>query len=63
MENKRAELIDLSDTGYSDEELFTLTGQDLSAIEKIDAPKYSYWKSVWRVFFLKKSNFLITQES
>ena len=30
-----------------------------SAIEKIDAPKYSYWKSVWRVFFRKKSNIVI----
>lgn len=52
-------LIDLSDTGLSDEELFTMTGQDLSAIEKIDAPRYSYWKSVWRVFFRKKSNIVI----
>ena len=53
------EFIDLSDTGLSDDELFTMTGQDLSAIEKIDAPKYSYWKSVWRVFFRKKSNIVI----
>lgn len=59
MENKTPEMIDLSDTGLSDEELFTMTGQDLSAIEKIDAPKYSYWKSVWRVFFRKKSNIAI----
>ena len=59
METNNNERIDLSDTGLSDEELFTMTGQDLSAIEKIDAPKYSYWKSVWRVFFRKKSNIVI----
>ena len=59
MENTMPELIDLTDTGLSDEDLFTLTGQDLSAIEKIDAPNYSYWKSVWRVFFRKKSNIVI----
>ena len=27
--------------------------------EHIDAPAYSYWKSVWRVFFGKKSNYLL----
>ena len=59
MTNTQPELIDLSDTGYTDDELFEMTGQDLSAVEKIDAPKYSYWKSVWRVFFRKKSNIVI----
>ncbi len=53
------ELFDLSDTGLTDEELFTLSPQDETAIEKITAPRYSYWHSVMRVFFRKKTNILI----
>ena len=43
----------------SDEELFTLINNDELESEKITAPRYSYWKSVFRVFFRKKSNIII----
>ena len=60
MTDTRAEdLIRLDDTGLSDEELFTLIPQDEAAVEKITAPRYSYWHSVFRVFFRKKSNIVI----
>lgn len=49
-------VIDLSDTGLSDEELFSRIPQDTSSVEKIVAPRYSYWRSVGRVFFHKKLN-------
>ena len=42
--------------GFSDEELFSMVEQDKLASEKITAPKYSYWHSVFRVFFKKKIN-------
>lgn len=43
----------------SDEELFTLLGSAGSESEKITAPRYSYWKSVFRVFFRRKLNIII----
>ena len=52
-------VIRLEDTGLTDEELFTPVPQDAAAVEKITAPRYSYWHSVLRVFFRKKSNILI----
>ena len=52
-------VIRLDDTGLTDEELFSLAPQDESAVEKITAPRYSYWHSVLRVFFRKKSNIII----
>ena len=42
--------------GFSDEELFSMVEQDELASEKITAPKYSYWHSVFRVFYKKKIN-------
>jgi len=48
--------VDVSDTGLTEEELFSRIPQDTSAIEKIVAPRYSYWRSVARVFFSKKLN-------
>lgn len=59
MIDPKEKLIDLSDTGLSDAELFEACPQDASAIEKITAPRYSYWKSVGRVFFHKKSNIVV----
>ena len=56
MTQTKERLIDLSDTGLSDEELFTRIPQDTSAMERIVAPRYSYWRSVARVFFAKKLN-------
>jgi len=59
MGNDTDKLFDLTDTGLPDEELFTQIPQDMSSVEKIVAPKYSYWHSVFRVFFSKKSNIVI----
>ena len=52
-------VIRLEDTGLTDEELFTPVPQDAAVVEKITAPRYSYWHSVLRVFFRKKSNIVI----
>ena len=53
------ELIKLDDLGMSEEELFShLDHSDLES-EKITAPRYSYWKSVFRVFFRKRINIII----
>ncbi len=43
----------------SDEELFTFIDHDELESEKITAPKYSYWRSVFRVFFKNKFNIFI----
>jgi len=43
----------------SDEELFTLVDNNSLDSEKITAPRYSYWQSVFRVFFKKKINIII----
>ncbi len=49
-------LVDLSEFGLSDEELFAHYDNDELESERITAPRYSYWKSVFRVFFKKKIN-------
>jgi len=59
MIENNASLFDLSGTGLSDEALFEHIPQDASSVEKIVAPRYSYWNSVFRVFFSKKSNIVI----
>lgn len=56
MENN--ELIDLSFTNLSDDELFSKFDTSNFSTEKITAPRYSYWQSVFRVFFKKKLNFV-----
>ena len=43
----------------TDEELFSRVGSDEFASEKITAPRYSYWKSVFRVFFRNKVNIVV----
>ena len=43
----------------SDEELFAPVDKDGLESEKITAPRYSYWRSVFRVFFRKKVNVVI----
>ena len=53
------ERVDLSGLGLSDEELFSHVDNDELAAEKITAPRYSYWRSVFRVFFRKKLNIVI----
>ena len=50
--------IDLSDLNMSDAELFAPVNRDDLESEKITAPRYSYWKSVFRVFFKKKINII-----
>lgn len=52
-------LTDISDLGLSEEELFTQVDNSATEVEKITAPRYSYWKSVFRVFFRNKMNFVI----
>ena len=41
---------------YTDEELFSRVDHSDLETEKITAPRYSYWKSVFRVFFSNKVN-------
>lgn len=55
-ENERINLDDLS---LSEEELFSHYDNSAADSEKITAPRYSYWHSVFRVFFRKKLNIVI----
>lgn len=50
---------DLENLGVSKEELFTRVDHSDLESEKITAPRYSYWQSVFRVFFKKKINIII----
>lgn len=50
---------DYKQFNMSEEELFTLVDHSSLESEKITAPRYSYWQSVFRVFFRKKSNIAI----
>ena len=52
-------LIDLSELALSDEELFARVDNDELESERITAPRYSYWQSVFRVFFKNKLNIII----
>ena len=45
--------------GLTEEELFSHYDNNELESEKITAPRYSYWKSVFRVFFRKKINIVI----
>ncbi|MCD7858641.1 MAG: ABC transporter permease [Firmicutes bacterium] len=47
------------ESGLSDAELFTHIENDKLASEKITAPRYSYWHSVFRTFFKNKFNIVI----
>lgn len=49
-------LVDLQEFNMSDEELFSKVDNNAIDSEKITAPRYSYWKSVFRVFFKSKLN-------
>lgn len=57
--NEYNELIALDEFGLSDEELFSRFEHGESEAEKITAPRYSYWRSVLRVFFKKKINIVV----
>lgn len=49
----------LDELGLSDEELFAHIDSSSMDSEKITAPRYSYWHSVFRVFFRKRLNIII----
>ena len=51
--------IDLTELNMSEAELFKRIDNDQLESEKITAPRYSYWQSVFRVFFRKKINIVI----
>jgi len=51
--------IDISELNMSEDELFARMNHDELESEKITAPRYSYWKSVFRVFFKKKINIIV----
>lgn len=46
----------MEEYGLSEEELFAPMDRDALESEKISAPRYSYWQSVFRAFFRKKIN-------
>lgn len=50
---------DLSKYGMSEEKLFSFHDHSAQESEKITAPRYSYWQSVFRVFFRNKLNIVI----
>lgn len=50
---------DFKDCGLTEEELFTRVDHNDLESEKITAPRYSYWQSVFRVFFRNKVNVVI----
>ncbi|MBQ9148166.1 MAG: ABC transporter permease [Oscillospiraceae bacterium] len=52
-------LINLDELNMPQEELFAAVDRDSLASEKITAPRYSYWHSVFRVFFRKKINIIV----
>lgn len=51
--------IDLSELNMSDADLFKPVDHDDLESEKITAPRYSYWQSVFRVFFRKRINIVV----
>lgn len=52
-------LINLDELNMSEEELFSQVDNHSIDSEKITAPRYSYWHSVFRVFFRNKLNIFI----
>lgn len=57
MENDK--LLDLQELDMPEDELFSFIDNSTLDSEKITAPRYSYWQSVFRVFFRKKINIVI----
>lgn len=55
----KQEKVDLTQYGLTEEELFSPVSHSDVESEKITAPRYSYWQSVFRVFFKKKINIVI----
>lgn len=52
------EFVNLEEFGMSEEELFSPVSNDEAEAERITAPRYSYWRSVFRVFFKNKWNIM-----
>ncbi len=52
-------LVSLEEFNMTDEELFSKVDHDTLESERITAPRYSYWQSVFRVFFKKKINIIM----
>lgn len=50
--------VNLDEFGMTEAELFAPVDHNEAESEKITAPRYSYWRSVLRVFFRKKSNII-----
>lgn len=50
---------DVKNLGMTEEELFSFHEHSDLESEKITAPRYSYWQSVFRVFFRNKLNIVI----
>lgn len=55
----KSELTNLRELGVPEEELFSFVEHSDVEAEKITAPRYSYWQSVFRVFFKKKINIIM----
>ena len=55
----KEQLVNLDEFNMSEEELFSQVNHDSLSSEKITAPRYSYWRSVFRVFFKKKINIIV----
>ncbi len=53
------QMINLDQFNMSQEELFAPVDINNIESEKITAPRYSYWRSVFRVFFKKKINIIM----
>ena len=53
------ELIDLRGLSMTEEELFSFSPPAAEAAEQLSGGGYSYWKSVFRVFFGKKINLIL----
>ena len=53
------EMINLKGLGVPEKELFSFVTHNDVESEKITAPRYSYWQSVFRVFFKKKINIIV----
>ena len=53
------ELVNLDDLGFTEAELFAPYDNSTINSEKITAPRYSYWRSVFRVFFKRKTNIIL----
>ena len=55
----KSELINVNSLGVPEQELFSFITHSDEESEKITAPRYSYWQSVFRVFSKKKINIII----